>query len=106
MKYLKLALILTMNSITTIRWTQTRISATQTQALFDPPTNCQSLLLVMHHMIVIDSKKNTDHLEPLHSLSVTEYYEQDEILKLRQAALKKEDTDLQVITFCPLLNSM
>ena len=30
------------------------------------------------------------------SLSVEEYYEQDEILKLRQAGLKKEDADLQV----------
>jgi len=29
-------------------------------------------------------------------LSVEEYYEQDEILKLRQAGLKKEDADLQV----------
>ncbi|ESO96664.1 hypothetical protein LOTGIDRAFT_54679, partial [Lottia gigantea] len=29
-------------------------------------------------------------------LSIIEYYEQDEILKLRQAALKKEDADLQL----------
>ena len=26
---------------------------------------------------------------------MSEFYEQDEIMKLRQAALKKEDTDLQ-----------
>ncbi|XP_074659089.1 serine/threonine-protein kinase tousled-like 1 [Tubulanus polymorphus] len=30
------------------------------------------------------------------SLSVVEYYEQDDILKLRQASLKKEDADLQL----------
>ena len=30
------------------------------------------------------------------SLSIAEFYEQDEILKLRQAALKKEDADLQL----------
>ena len=30
------------------------------------------------------------------SLSIAEFYEQDEILKLRQAALKKEDADLQM----------
>lgn len=29
-------------------------------------------------------------------LSMSDYYEQDDILKLRQAALKKEDTDLQL----------
>lgn len=29
-------------------------------------------------------------------LTLTEYYEQDEILKLRQTALKKEDADLQM----------
>lgn len=29
-------------------------------------------------------------------LTLVEYYEQDEILKLRQAALKKEDADLQL----------
>jgi len=29
-------------------------------------------------------------------LTVAEYYEQDEIMKLRQAALKKEDSDLQM----------
>ena len=29
-------------------------------------------------------------------LTVSDFYEQDEIMKLRQAALKKEDTDLQV----------
>lgn len=29
-------------------------------------------------------------------LTVAEYYEQDEIMKLRQAALKKEDSDLQL----------
>lgn len=27
---------------------------------------------------------------------MAEYYEQDEIMKLRQAALKKEDSDLQM----------
>ena len=32
----------------------------------------------------------------LSSLTVCEYYEQDEIMKLRQASLKKEDTDVQV----------
>jgi len=30
------------------------------------------------------------------SLSAGEYYEQDEIMKLRQASLKKDDTDLQL----------
>jgi len=30
------------------------------------------------------------------SLSIADFYEQDEILKLRQAALKKEDADLQL----------
>ena len=30
------------------------------------------------------------------SLSVPEYYELDEILKLRQASLKKEDSDVQL----------
>ena len=29
------------------------------------------------------------------SLTLAEYYEQDEILKLRQAGLRKEETDLQ-----------
>jgi tousled-like kinase len=29
-------------------------------------------------------------------LTLADYYEQDEILKLRQAALKKEDADLQL----------
>lgn len=29
-------------------------------------------------------------------LSLPEYYEQDEILKLRAAALKKEDIDVQI----------
>jgi len=30
------------------------------------------------------------------SLSVSEFYEQDEILKLRAAALKKEESDIQI----------
>ena len=30
------------------------------------------------------------------SLSIAEYYELDEILKLRQASLKKEDADVQL----------
>ena len=30
------------------------------------------------------------------SLSISEYYELDEILKLRQASLKKEDADVQL----------
>ena len=30
------------------------------------------------------------------SLSVSEFYEQDEILKLRTAALKKEESDVQI----------
>ena len=29
-------------------------------------------------------------------MTLAEYYEQDDILKLRQAALKKEDQDLQL----------
>ena len=29
-------------------------------------------------------------------LTIAEYYEQDDILKLRQASLKKEDADLQL----------
>lgn len=32
----------------------------------------------------------------LQKLTWLEYYEHEEILKLRQASLKKEDTDLQV----------
>ena len=31
-----------------------------------------------------------------YSLSIAEYYELDEILKLRQASLKKEDADVQL----------
>ncbi|XP_076360720.1 serine/threonine-protein kinase tousled-like 2 isoform X2 [Tachypleus tridentatus] len=44
------------------------------------------------------SLTNGDFLkpEPPKELSWYEYYEQEEILKLRQAALKKEDTDLQI----------
>lgn len=30
------------------------------------------------------------------SLTLAEFYEQDEILKLRQASLKKEDADIQL----------
>ena len=30
------------------------------------------------------------------TMTLAEYYEQDDILKLRQAALKKEDQDLQL----------
>lgn len=43
--------------------------------------------------------KNTDFVKPQNPgekpLSLSEYYLQDEVLKLRQAALKKEDTELQ-----------
>lgn len=46
-----------------------------------------------------NTKENDGFLRPNDkpsTLSAVEYYEQDEIMKLRQAALKKEDTDLQV----------
>lgn len=43
-------------------------------------------------------KKNTKIFNMLQffSLTLAEFYEQDEILKLRAAALKKEDADLQL----------
>ncbi|XP_064613598.1 serine/threonine-protein kinase tousled-like 2 [Liolophura sinensis] len=52
-----------------------------------PPTNSA----------VQKNTKNDGFAKPLDKhMSVVEYYEQDDILKLRQASLKKEDADLQL----------
>lgn len=47
------------------------------------------LLWILHYFLF-------DYLVMFFRLTLVEYYEQDEILKLRQAALKKEDADLQL----------
>lgn len=44
-----------------------------------------SVILLINYLFILFS-----------SLSWSEYYEQEEIFKLRQVSLKKEDTDLQL----------